>query len=126
MKTLPAAYYEGSLDGGEDILASQAWFDQLIPGRPEGERFISTTVHNVDLHLPIGGLVDSDKERQRLEKEEEKVASDLAKLSQRLSNPDFVERAKPEVIERDRLLKIELESRLAKIQDRKMLFSEPG
>ena len=126
MKTLPAAYYEGSLDGGEDILASQAWFDQLIPGRPEGERFISTTVHNVDLHLPIGGLVDSDKERQRLEKEEEKVASDLAKLSQRLSNPDFVERAKPEVIERDRLLKIELESRLAKIQDRKKLFSEPG
>ncbi|MCC7231256.1 MAG: valine--tRNA ligase [Fimbriimonadaceae bacterium] len=122
MKPLPEAYYEGDLGSGEAVLRSQAWIESLIPGRPSDGKFISTTVMGVDLHLPIGDLVDMEKECARLVREEEKVAGDLKKLEVRLSNPDFVSRAKPEVIERDRALVEELRSKLAKFGERKKLF----
>ena len=122
MKPIPEAYYEGNLGSGEDILRSQAWIESLVLGRPSDGKFISTTVMGVDLHLPIGDLVDMEKECARLVREEEKVAGDLKKLEDRLSNPDFVSRAKPEVIERDRALVEDLRSKLEKFVERKKLF----
>jgi len=122
MKAIPVAYYEGDLGSGESVLKSQAWIEDLRPGKPEGEKYISTTVHGVDIHLPIGDLVDPEKECARLEREEEKIKGDLEKLEQRLSNPDFTSRAKPEIIERDRALVDELKSKLEKIKERKLLF----
>lgn len=122
MKPIPEAFCEGDLGSGEDVLRSQAWIESLVPGRPSDGKFISTTVMGVDLHLPIGDLVDMEKECARLVREEEKVAGDLKKLEERLSNPDFVSRAKPEVIERDRALVEELRSKLEKFGERKKLF----
>lgn len=122
MKTIPAAYYEGDLAGGEDVLRSQAWIETLSKGKPEGEKFISTTVMGIDLHLPIGDLVDPEKELARLVKDEEKFVADLAKLEQRLNNPDFVGKAKPEIIDRDQALAEELRAKIAKMAERKRLF----
>ncbi|MBC8063517.1 MAG: valine--tRNA ligase [Chlorobia bacterium] len=122
MKTIPLAFFEGDLAGGEDVLRSQAWLEGLLNGKPTNEGFISTTVMGVDLHLPIGDLVDPEKEQARLIKDEEKFAADLAKLEQRLDNPEFVSKAKPEVLLRDRALAEELKSKIAKIADRKKLF----
>ncbi len=122
MKNIPTVYYEGDLQGGEDILKSQAWADTLVAGKPDGEKFISTTVHGVDIHIPIGDLVDPDKELARLLKEEEKINSDVTKLEQRLNNPDFVSKAKPEIIERDQALAAELKAKLEKVRDRQKLF----
>jgi hypothetical protein len=47
----------------------------------------------------------------------------MTKIAGRLNNPQFVERAKPEVIERDRAAVDEMTDRLAKLQERKQLFS---
>ena len=122
MRSIPVAYFEGDLEGGESLLKSQAWVERIESGRPEGERYISSTVHGVDLHLPIGDLVDPQKELSRLERESAKATDDLKKLEQRLANPEFVQRAKPEVIERDRGLVNELQDRLRKIEERRRLF----
>lgn len=122
MKTIPTAYYEGDLAGGETVLRSQAWIENLSNGKPEGEKFISTTVMGIDLHLPIGDLVDPEKELARLVKDEEKFAADLVKLEQRLGNPEFVSKAKPEIIERDQALAEELRAKIAKMAERKRLF----
>lgn len=122
MKTIPNGYYEGDLAGGETVLRSQAWIENLSNGKPEGEKFISTTVMGIDLHLPIGDLVDPEKELARLVKDEEKFAADLVKLEQRLGNPEFVSKAKPEIIERDQALAEELKAKIAKMAERKRLF----
>jgi valyl-tRNA synthetase len=121
MKPIPAAYYEGDLAGIEAIVASQAWVTELRAGKPE-EKVVSTTAVSVDLHVPVAGLVDPEKERARLDKEETKTSDDLAKLEARLANPQFVERAKPEVIERDRAAAEELRDKLQKIRERRQLF----
>ncbi|MFQ3677915.1 MAG: hypothetical protein SNJ74_08230 [Fimbriimonadaceae bacterium] len=55
-------------------------------------------------------------------REREKIASELAKIRQRLSNPNFVERAKPEVVEKERSAARELESQLDKVEARMAMF----
>jgi valyl-tRNA synthetase len=121
MRSVPAAYYEGDLAGSEAIVASQAWVDKLVPGRPEGA-FVTTNVAGIDLHLPIEGLVDSEKEIARLDKEETRVKDELVKLQARLANPQFVEKAKPEVVERERQNASDLQEKLVKLAERRKLF----
>ncbi len=52
--------------------------------------------------LPLAGIIDIDAERARLEKAALAAEREAATLSDRLSNPGFTERAKPEAIEKAR------------------------
>ena len=117
MSQVPLVYVEGDLQGGEAILKSQAWVGEVRSGRPT-EKHISVTVEGLDLHLPVEGLIDPEKERARIERERDKAAKELAGLEGRLNNPHFVERAKPEIIERDRAAAVELKDKLAKLEER--------
>lgn len=114
-KPLATAYVVGDLKGGEDVLRTQAWIGDIIQGVPGGMRTVSTTVEGVDVHLPIEGVIDLDKLTKKLTLDEAKLSDELGKLDQRLSNPQFVERAKPEVVEREQAAQIDLRDRLEKI-----------
>jgi valyl-tRNA synthetase len=52
--------------------------------------------------LPLGGAVDAGAERSRITKAIEAIAKERDALAGRLSNPSFVERAKPEAVEKAR------------------------
>jgi valyl-tRNA synthetase len=121
MRQVAEAFYEGDLAGGEAVIASQAWVASLERGKPEG-RLISATIEGVDLHLPVAGLIDQEQEIARLAREEERLSAELAKLEERLANPMFAERAKPEVVKRERASAEDLRSRLAKTRERRGLF----
>jgi valyl-tRNA synthetase len=121
MKPIPLAYYEGSLFGGEQVLSSQAWVQELRQGKPD-ERAVSTTVAGVDIHIPIGDLVDVEKLCTNLKKEQAKLQDEQTKLAARLENPQFVERAKPEIVERERATLADMDSRLQKVKERLELF----
>ncbi|MEJ5169817.1 MAG: hypothetical protein WHU10_02415, partial [Fimbriimonadales bacterium] len=96
----------------------------LHKGAPPTEvRCVAATVAGVDIHLPIAGLVDERKELDRLAKEEERLLADIARCEARLGNPQFVERAKPEVVEKERRSLQELTAALEKVRRRKELFS---
>ena len=59
--------------------------------------------------LPLEGLIDLAAERARLNKELAKAQAEAEKVRRKLAQPDFVARAKPEVVEenRDRLTSFE-------------------
>ncbi len=122
MRPVPIAYYEGDLGAGADVLASQAWVQELRRGRPEGEKFISASAAGVDLHLPVTGLIDAPKLMADLERDEKKLTAEKEQCEQRLSNPSFVDRAKPEAVEKERTRLAELEARLESIRRRRELF----
>jgi valyl-tRNA synthetase len=122
IKTIPVAYIEGDLQGNQSVFTSQGWIQELLTGRPPEGRFVSTTVQNVNIHLPISGLVDTEKELARLNKEEEKAKADLAKIETRLSNPQFTERAKPEIVEKEQATLQALRDQLTRIAERRRLF----
>lgn len=56
-------------------------------------------VGEMQILIPLAGLIDKDAEIARLSKEIEKIEKNLAGVESRLNNPAFVEKAKPEVIE---------------------------
>jgi valyl-tRNA synthetase len=117
MKALPLAYVEGDASGGLEIIRTQAWFDEVREGKPSGD-CLSATVGAYDVHLPTEGLIDPAKEREKAQKDLEKRASELAKLKARLTNPDFLAKAKPDVIERDSKAAQELEDQVARLTQR--------
>ncbi len=52
--------------------------------------------------LPLAGLIDLAAERKRLAGTRDKALAEGEKVSRKLANADFVERAKPEVVEENR------------------------
>lgn len=65
--------------------------------------------------LPLEGVIDMEAERARLAKEITAAEKDLAKMNAKLSNPKFVERAKPEAVEETKERKAELEDMLQRL-----------
>ena len=51
-----------------------------------------------DLYLPLEGLRDLEAEKVRLKKELEKAEAEIAKVEQKLANPQFVQKAPPKVL----------------------------
>lgn len=121
LKSAPILYFEGDLHGGEKLIQGQAWFDEIKAGPPNGE-CVSITSHGVDFHIPLNG-VDVSKELARVEKDIEKTSDELSKLEARLNNTQFTERAKPEVVERERQTANDLRLTLEKLQNRRAIFS---
>jgi valyl-tRNA synthetase len=121
MRVIQKAYFEGDLEGVSEIVRSPAWIEALVPGKPS-EAAVSTTEGGVDIHLPVEGLVDIDKELARLEKESIKLQEEREKLGKRLADPNFIERAKPEIIEREKARFEELAELTAKNEERAKLF----
>ncbi len=119
--SVPVAYCEGDIAGGDWIVKSQAWVQEIRAGKPDGKH-ISATVEGVDIHLPLGDLVDPAKELDRIGREEIKAREELAKTEERLGDATFIERAKPEVVERAREQAEEIRSRLRKLEERRKLF----
>jgi valyl-tRNA synthetase len=77
---------------------------------------IKHPVDGLELRIPMAGLFDLAAERTRLAKERGKIDAELQGLRGRLANPQFLERAKPEVVAESRGRVAELEGRLAKIK----------
>jgi Valyl-tRNA synthetase len=55
-----------------------------------------------ELYVPLEGLIDVNKEIQRLNKELQNTMADLAKAENKLANQDFLARAPEAVIEKKR------------------------
>lgn len=69
-----------------------------------------------DIELFVAGVVDLEAERARLEKSREQLSKRIEGARKKLSNPNFVERAQPDVVERERDRLAEFESQLASVK----------
>jgi valyl-tRNA synthetase len=75
-----------------------------------------------ELFLPLAGVVDVERERQRLGGEIERLGAQLVGAEQRLANEQFVFRAPDDVVRRERERARGLEEQLAKLRDKLALF----
>ena len=83
-----------------------------------GFRLVDTT----EIFVPLAELIDLDKEIEKLEKNIEKTQVELDKVLKKLSNENFVNRAKPEAVEKERRIKEELENKIAKFKESMNLY----
>jgi valyl-tRNA synthetase len=65
---------------------------------PTGEKMIAGVTGTVQILVPLAGVVDLEALRAKLERDLKKLDPEIQALNARLENPNFVDRAKPEVV----------------------------
>ena len=108
---------EDLIKSGEGYLAKLAGVEKVtydasyVPGKKES----TVVTAAAEIYIPLGDLIDYDKEIERLQKEKASLEKEIARSKGMLGNPGFVSRAPENVVsaERDRLAVNE--EKLAKI-----------
>ena len=59
-------------------------------------------VGSIEIYLPLGDMINFHEQQARLTKEASKVEEELARIQKKLSNPEFLAKAKEEVIQKER------------------------
>ena len=75
----------------------------------------AVVVEGAEVYCVLTGMVDFDAERARLTKERKKLAADEQKFSKKLSNPGFLAKAAPEIIEKDTAKLAEVRDQLSRV-----------
>lgn len=88
----------------EALLLKLAKLEAIHYLQDDEEAPVSATqlVQEMEVLVPIGDLIDKDVEIARLTKELGKLASEQQRLQNKLSNAKFVDRAPPDVVEKER------------------------
>lgn len=110
-----AAYEAGSLFFGKLAYASEISFVDAVP--EHAESMVSVVTKGANVYMPMGELIDFDKERARLEKEKGKVQKDLDLIHKKLSNPGFLAKAPESVVAQEREKVAKLEDLMRKLND---------
>ncbi|MFN3781360.1 MAG: valine--tRNA ligase, partial [Candidatus Kapaibacteriota bacterium] len=82
---------------------------------------ITSIVRDVEIHVLIGKDIDLTKEIERISKEIERLQNNILVINKKLNNPTFLEKAKPEVIEKE---KIKLGSMTETLNKLEVLFTK--
>ncbi len=72
---------------------------------PEGARpaaAAKTVVDGVEIYLPLAGIIDFQEEDRRLAKEMDKITKEVTQAQRKLANEDFLAKAKPEVVQKEK------------------------
>ena len=62
----------------------------------------SAVVQGEELFVPLAGIIDIEREKDRLRKEMERLTTTLNGIRSKLANPSFVEKAPKEIVEKER------------------------
>jgi len=110
-KIPPAQKVKAVIYAGEqtELLQSQAeLIKNLRTGvneleiKPSGEKLKQAafaTVEKIEIYIPLMGLVDTDKEKARMEKRAQELNKLINSLEAKLDNAEFVKRAPKEIVE---------------------------
>ncbi len=84
---------------------------------PEAAGMVCVVTHVAQMFIPLGELVDLEKEKARVEKELKKNSAELDKLNAKLANPGFVNKAPAHVVEAERERSVKLSELVSKLTE---------
>jgi valyl-tRNA synthetase len=112
-------YKKTILDGYRSLVSEQGKLGDLVVRRageiPEG-MVVTGMAGDVEVLLVLEKKADTGAEKAKLEKDRDKLIADRDFLAKKLSNPQFLEKAKPAVLEKDKARLAEVESALEKVR----------
>ncbi len=63
---------------------------------------LASGARSLEIVMPLGGLIDFQEEERRLNREMDKLSRELAQAQKKLANEDFLAKAPPEVVDKER------------------------
>jgi len=116
---------ESAVNGTQDlILANTPYFQHLAkvdklefrPKSEKPEKSAAAIVNQMEIFMPLEGLIDFEVEKARLHKEIGRLEKQLEGLNAKLHSRDFLNKAPSQVVEHERQKKNDFESNLAKLR----------
>lgn len=98
----------------DEILRRMARLESITVSNDVPKGSIQTVVGEATLVLPIAEIIDLDKERERLNKEIGKLAANIEKIDQKLSDEKFVANAPADIIAEQKSRRADNEAMLNK------------
>jgi valyl-tRNA synthetase len=83
----------------------------------------SIVTHDAEILIPLGDLIDVEKERERIAAETEKTAADIKKTENLLSNADFVSKAPQKLVDSEKEKLAKLRDKLEKLADKMAMYA---
>jgi valyl-tRNA synthetase len=122
-KMLPVYFKNGSkedqrrLDANHQFLAKLAHLETITWLNPEEEAPMSATalVGDMEILVPMAGLIDKEAEITRLNKEVEKLQKELERVQGKLRNEKFVSKAPEDVVAKEKGRMADIEIALGKL-----------
>jgi len=124
---LPTEGWKGTLENGEGYfrrLAGAASVEMIGDRNEISEKTVSAVTAAAELFIPLGDLVDFEKEIARLQKELDNLNREMNRARGMLANPGFVSKAPAALVqgEKDKLAANEqkaaaLESRIEELKN---------
>ncbi|MFP4498959.1 MAG: valine--tRNA ligase, partial [Vulcanimicrobiota bacterium] len=109
------------LETGRDVIELLSVAEKLDIELKAGKKYaksLSARFGGIDMYMPLEGLVDIEKEIERLKKEKEKISKYLNSLQKKCSNPNFLKKAAPEVVEKEQSKLEETREKMSRIEAR--------
>jgi valyl-tRNA synthetase len=105
------------LEDYQDYFRSLAKINKLIVGKDIKRPGLSASaiISGAEIFIPLEKLINVDAEKNRLEKELSSLKDQLEKIARKLANPDFLKNAPPEVVEKEKNKKADIEERVEKL-----------
>jgi valyl-tRNA synthetase len=76
----------------------------------------TAVIGGIEIYVPLAGLIDIDKEKERLTKNLDKAIADLERITKRLADEAFISKAPENIITKERERKAEIEALKAKLE----------
>jgi valyl-tRNA synthetase len=102
----------------EHIIRLGKLSEMEIASKAPSGKIVSAFLTGAEVHLPLEGLIDAQKERKNLEKEKEQLSSYVKGIHAKLKNKDFVSRAPAAVVKSEKQKAAEAKEKLEKIEKR--------
>jgi len=126
-KPIPVLFSNGSdqdkarLDAYRPLLAFLIKPERLDWLEAGDEAPVSATqlVGEMQLLVPMSGLIDKDAEITRLDKEIDKKLIEISRAEAKINNPSFVERAPADVVQKEKDKVLDLGSAIQQLQEQK-------
>ncbi len=126
-KPLPILLQHGSANDQQCLANNLAYLKRL--GRLEEITWLEASesapesaialVGELNILIPMAGLIDKEAELARLDKEIQKILNDLPRVEGKLSNPTFINKAPADVIDKEKAKLADLRSTLNNLEQQK-------
>ena len=101
----------------QGYLRKLAKIDNITMGidieKPESS--LVSVVEDVQIYLPLKGIIDVEAEKNKLLKQKEKLEKELSIIKNKLGNENFIKNAKPDVINKEKEKETEVSTKLKTI-----------
>jgi valyl-tRNA synthetase len=113
---------QARLQSTQDYLLMLAKLDsiEILDSSTKAPASATALVGEMEILIPMAGLIDKDAELARLQKAADKLEKDVARTEGKLNNQNFVGKAPAEVIDKEKAKLADAKMQLAKIQEQRV------